>query len=157
MDIYYTDLTKFEGKNDYYKGHNAAREIIKYCAKNIYNIENSALEIIDGKPQFKYAELQFSISHSGEIAAVCFDKNPVGFDIERIVKRNYTSIVERLNFKLEKDTLEEFYKCWTQYEAAYKLHDEVIHRFNGKISENYEFSIASKNSFQLEKVEELFL
>ena len=156
MDIFYTDLTKFDGKNDYYKGHNAGREIVKYCAKNIYHIENPEIEIVDGKPKFKFSKLQFSISHSGTIAAVCFDINPVGFDIERIVKRDYKSIAKRLNFKMENDSLEAFYKSWTQYEAAYKLHNEVIYRFNDKILNEYVFSIASSNSFKLERIKELF-
>ena len=157
MDIFYTDLTKFDGKNDYYKGHNAAREIIKYCAKLIYDIENHELEIINGKPKFKFSKIQFSISHSGTIAAVCFDKNPVGFDIEQIVQRDYASIAQRLNFKLEDDSLEAFYKCWTQYEAAYKLHKNVNFYLNGKIQNNYEYAIASEKYIKIDKIEELYL
>ena len=157
MDIFYTNSNNFEGKNNYYKGHFAARAIIEYCAKNIYNIENPELEIVNNKPKFKYSDINFSISHSGEIAAVCFDKNPVGFDIEKIKNRNYKSIAKRMNFSLEEDSLEAFYKCWTQYEAAFKLQNEVKYRFSEKLSANYVFSIASIQKINPESIQELFL
>lgn len=156
MDIFYTDLKNFNGENRYKKGHLAGRQIIKYCAENIYNIKDSEIEIINKKPQFKYSDIKFSISHSGEYAAVCFDKNEVGFDIEHITERDYTEIAKRMNFKLEENSLTAFYKCWTEYEAAYKLQREVKYRFCNKLNENYMFYIASENEFKLERIQELF-
>lgn len=156
MDIFYTNIKSFKSENRYKRGHLAARRIIEYCAENFYNIENAEIEIIHNKPKFRYSDIQFSISHSKELAAVCFDKNPVGFDLEYMAERGYKEIVKRMNFKLEENSLSAFYKCWTEYEAAYKLQNEVKYRFCNKLDENYMFFIASGNEFKLEKVQELF-
>lgn len=156
MDLFYTNVNNFDIEKKHKRGHIAARRIIEYCAKNFYNIENPELEIVDEKPQFKYSTLQFSISHSGEYAAVCFDKNPVGFDIERIRNRDYKLIAQRMQFELKENSLLEFYRCWTEYEATFKLHNEVKYRFCDTLNDNYVFFIASNNEFKLERFQELF-
>lgn len=157
MDLFYIKICNFKAENRYRKGHNAGRYVLEYCAENIYHIQNPEIELINKKPSFKNSSLQFSISHSGEYAAVCFDKNPVGFDMEQITKRDYKEIAKRMKFELEEDSLYAFYRCWTEYEAAYKLHGEVKYRFSDNLNENYIFSIASGNKFKLEKIQELFL
>ena len=157
MDLFYTNINQFTGENRYKRGHIAGRRIIEYCAQNIYDIKNPEIEIVNSKPKFKYSDIQFSISHSGEYAAVCFDKKPVGFDLEHIIERDYREIAKRMKFNLEEDSLKGFYKCWTEFEAAYKLQSEVKYRFCDKLNENYIFTITSENIFALDKIQELFL
>lgn len=145
MDIFYLFLDKSNFKNEkkYFREHFAGRFIVEYAAKNYFQIKNSEIEIINNKPQFKYSDIKFSISHSNNVAAVCFDKNPVGFDIEFIKQRNYISIAERMKFNLNENSLEEFYKCWTKYEAEYKLQIEAKSFYSGIFIPHYAFSVAS--------------
>lgn len=125
MDLFYTYTDNFSGKNEKEKQHNAGRYIIEYAANHIYKIENPEIEIKNKKPGFKYSDINFSISHSNNIAAVCFDKYPLGLDIEFIKKRNYMAIVKRMKFKMQENTINEFYKNWTLYEAGIKLQNKV--------------------------------
>ncbi len=123
--------------------HEKSRFIIEYAAKNLYKIKNSELEIINNKPKFKYSDIEFSISHSGCIAAVCFDSSIVGFDIEKIKKRDYIAIAKRMNFQLKENTIEEFYKKWTLYEASYKLQGKVQSFISQVFSDDYMISVVS--------------
>ena len=76
MNIFYLYIDEFytTGKISKYH-HEAGRYILEYVAKNFYKIENSELEIVNDKPKFKHSNIKFSISHSNNIAAVCFDEN----------------------------------------------------------------------------------
>ncbi len=154
MDIFYIKIKE----NHFNSGHEAGRYIIEYAAKNFYNIKNAEIEIINKKPKFLYSDLKFSISHSKEIAAVCFDTNETGFDIEKINPRDYKSIAQRMKFVLEEDTLEAFYKCWTLYEAEYKLQKEAKYTFTSLLEKNYMMSIASadetniKSNLRIQKI-----
>ncbi|MBQ3642037.1 hypothetical protein II906_08965 [bacterium] len=121
MDIFYIKTEIFNILKKGSEQSALGRYIIEYAAKNHYNIENSELEIINNKPKFKYSDVNFSISHTDGLVAVCFDENPVGFDVEKIKKRNYKAIANRMNFDMKKDSPEEFYRCWCEYEAEYKL------------------------------------
>lgn len=125
MDLLYTYIDRFDGKTKREKQYNAGRFIIEYAAKNLYKIENSEIEIINKKPRYKYSNIEFSISHSGNIAAVCFDNFPIGLDIEQITNRNYNAISKRMKFNQVEYTLEEFYRNWTLYEAGIKLQNKV--------------------------------
>lgn len=143
MDLFYTYINNFDGKDEKQKQHNAGRYIIEYAAKNIYNIENSEIEIINKKPKFKHSDIMFSISHSNEIAAVCFSNSPVGLDIEQIIPRDFEKISKRMNFKLKEHTLEEFYKNWTLYEAEIKLQNKVRSSKTILFLNNYVLSVVS--------------
>lgn len=145
MNLFYLNIDNFSFKSasKYEREHNAGRYVLNYAAKNFYNIKNTELEIINEKPKFRYSDINFSISHSKNIAAVCFDKSPVGFDIEIIKPRDYIAIAERMNFKLENNLLEEFYKEWTLFEAKYKLQQEAKSVFSMQFLDNYMISIAS--------------
>ena len=152
MDIFYLFIDKYfkdEKKRD--KEHKAGRYLVEYVAKNVYGIRNSEIEIIKEKPKFKYSDIKFSISHSKNIAAVCFDDSEVGFDIEYIKPRDFLSISQRMNFKLEENTLENFYKCWTKYEAEFKLGQMAIYTLSNVFLDEYIISVASgsKKKFQL--------
>ncbi len=145
MDLFYLNIDDFNFNADskHSLEHIAGRYVLDYAAKNFYNIKNTKLEIINNKPKFKYSDINFSISHSKNIAAVCFDDNPVGFDIEQIKPRDYNAIALRMKFNLEKNTLEEFYKQWTIFEAKYKLQAEAKSIYSIPFLDNYVISIAS--------------
>lgn len=150
------DLIYSKCENTKENQHRTGRFIIEYAAKNLYNIENSELEIINNKPKFKHSDINFSISHSDCIAAVCFDYSKVGFDIEKIKERDIISISKRMNFKCEENTLEEFYKNWTLYEASYKLQDKVQSCISQIFSDDYVLSVVS-NKKQNIKLNIIFL
>lgn len=103
------------------KQHCLGRFIIDKVAREVFNIENSTLEIVNNKPRFKYSTVHFSISHSKNIVLVAFDKNPVGVDVEFMKERNFNEIFARYNYRKENISKELFYKFWTEYEAAIKL------------------------------------
>ncbi|MBQ9246733.1 hypothetical protein IJ182_10755 [bacterium] len=123
MDIFYVYIAENSSnpKISHSLQHEIGRKIIEYVAKNLYKINNSEIEIINNKPQFKYSSKQFSISHSKNIVMVAFDDFPVGLDVEFIKPRDYNSLAKRMNFVLDEDNINCFYKRWTQYEAEYKL------------------------------------
>ncbi len=148
MELFYLIIENFN-LNDrlkYEKQHNASRCLLEYVAKNIYNIKNTEIEIINKKPKFKYSNINFSISHCENIICICFDNNPVGFDIERIRPRNYRKISQRMNFKMEEDSLNEFYRCWTIYEAGVKLQKPVKSMFSSIFLDKYIISAVSNET-----------
>ena len=143
MDLFYTTCDKFAGNTSRERQHKAGRYIVEYVAKNIYKIENPELEVVNKKPKFKYSDLHFSISHCRNYVIVVFDKNPVGADIEKITKRDFEAISERMNFKLKENTLNEFYKEWTLFEARYKLQQEAKNTLTIDFMDEYKISVAS--------------
>lgn len=144
MDIFYTIIDENPNKKLHQQfQHQTGRKLIEYAAKNIYKIENTEIEIVNNKPKFKFSDKKFSISHSKNVVAVCFDDEEVGVDIEYIAPRDYISIAKRMNFKLENDSLEAFYKAWTQYEAVYKLGDNPKIEYNCRFLNSYYLSAAS--------------
>ncbi|MCD7878342.1 MAG: hypothetical protein LUG16_00230 [Candidatus Gastranaerophilales bacterium] len=128
--------------------HQTGRYIIEYAAKEVYKIPDNELIIINKKPEFKYSNIHFSISHSKDIAGVCFDLNPVGFDIEKVLNIDFERIAARMKFQLQENSLNEFYKHWTLYEAEYKLQKKSLSAYTTEIyidEEKYIMSVASTN------------
>lgn len=148
MDLYYIIIENFntKPKSKYIKQHKAARYLLEYIAKNIYNIENTEIEIINKKPKFKFSNIEFSISHCENIVCICFDNNSVGFDIEKIIQRDYKKIAQRMKLKLEEDSLNEFYRCWTIYEAGIKLQKEVKSKYSSIFLDKYIISAVSNET-----------
>ncbi len=161
MDIFYLYIDDYinagiiNGGTKHEKEHNAGLYIVEYAAKKYFHIENSEIEVINNKPEFKFADVHFSISHSHNIAAVCFDFNDVGFDIEIIKNRDWLNIAERMNFKLKENSIEEFYKCWTKYEAEFKLQKQansiksMIFKDEKTSVQEYAVSIASYDTAEI--------
>lgn len=143
MDLYYTNCENFDGDKLNKKQHNAGRYIVEYVAKNILNLENSEIIIENKKPKFKHSDVKFSISHSNCWAVVAFSNNEVGVDIEKIKQRDYKELAERMNFELKEDTLSDFYRCWTIYEAEYKLQQKANFVETIDFENEYKISIAS--------------
>ena len=148
MDLFYLIIENFNVKQDskYTMQHKASRYLLEYIAKNIYNIENTEIETINKKPKFKYSNIEFSISHCENIVCVCFDNNPVGFDIEKIIQRDYKKISQRMHLELKEDTLNEFYRCWTIYEAGIKLQKPITKSFSSIFLDKYFISAVSNET-----------
>ena len=143
MDLYYINCENFEGNNLKEKQHNAGRYIVDYVAKNIYKIENSEIIIENKKPKFKYSDIKFSISHSDCWVVVGFSEYEIGVDIEKIQERDYKAIAKRMKFDLKEDSLSDFYRCWTIFEAEYKLQQKAKNIQTIDFKDEYKISVAS--------------
>ncbi len=102
----------------------------------------------NGKPVAKNCYV--SISHSGDMVAVCKNDNvPVGIDIEKMTERDFSKVANRFfrGKELEKfnanPTAETFYEIWTRKEAYSKILgtgvQEVVKGFDVYSLANYEF------------------
>lgn len=138
----YSDGRMYKSKAKYLE-HLCGLYLVKSAAKEIYDIQNPEIEIINSKPFFKDCGLYFSISHSGNIVAAAFHTGNIGFDIERIKPRNYKALLERFDIKKENPTAEDFYKFWTLYEAQIKLGTSYISSFTMPFGDEYVLSCVS--------------
>ena len=145
MDIYVIDIrvAKFLPEEllkefDYKKYNNYDKNVIHCLSylmvnrilREIYHIGDCEIVFHLNKPILKSGRKHFSISHSGGYIAIGFSDYNCGIDIEEIKERNYRAISEKMGFK--SDSLEEFYKNWTEYEAMYKFNES-----NENISKYY--------------------
>lgn len=87
--------------------------------REFYQIEDREVIFEGRKPVLKSGKIHFSISHSEDFVVIAFSKYNCGVDIEKIKLREFEKISKRMGFACE--TLEDFYKEWTKYEADYKL------------------------------------
>lgn len=119
------------------------RFIAEYVAKNYYGVENTEIIVENGKPKFKFAKLNFNISHSENIVVCVFDDYPVGIDVEYMKDRNFDEISKylKVDFKEKND----FYRYWTQYEARIKLQSEIKQTLTFEILKGYMCSLLSSN------------
>jgi len=101
--------------------------------KEYYGIEDRTIMFKSGKPVLKTEEKEFSISHSNNYIALAFSDSKCGIDIENIKQRNFKKISQRMKFHSE--TLKEFYKNWTEYEAKYKLGEQPKSEYSFEIPE----------------------
>lgn len=152
MDIFYTRIKNEKNRTLHDIQHYTGRLLLNYVAKEIFDIKNSEIEIINKKPEFKYSNKKFNISHSEEIVAVCFDDFNIGFDIEKMKNRNFEQIAKRMNFTLKKYDKETFYKAWTLFEAKYKLQNTANSTYSAIINNEYAISVASEATTDIEKI-----
>ncbi len=102
----------------------AAQELIKMGAENLHYNEKK-------KPLADNCYV--SISHSGDMVAVCTSEKPIGIDIEKIDRtRDLNKIANRfyhgkeLEFWEETPTAELFFEIWTKKEAYSKISGEGV-------------------------------
>lgn len=98
--------------------YSVGRFLINLGAEKFFNIKNPEIDESQQKPRIKNDEFYFSISHSLDYICVAFSDQEIGFDIEKIREKNYKKIAKRMNFNC--NTLEDFFKLWTEFEAKYK-------------------------------------
>lgn len=111
----FDSVYKSEKRNIEYQ---IGRFLTKYVAKNVFNLLDTDIDVLDKKPMFAHSNLRFSISHSDEYVVVAFSQKEIGLDVEKFKERNLEKFSKY--FKKEFKTQEEFYKYWTIYEAKYK-------------------------------------
>ena len=120
MQIYYSYIDKYYNNSSLTKREKErllGRKIVLDVAKSVYGVEDEI--VYDGKrPHFKNDGIHFSISHSENLVVVAFDDEPVGIDVEFVKPRDFEKLARRYGIKIE--TLADFYKWWTSYEAKYK-------------------------------------
>jgi len=124
----------------------AGRQLAIKAAQKVFGIEYPEIEVVDNKPRFVNSDLHFSISHSNKLVAVCFDHEPVGFDIEFMKDRNFERFAARYNIPAQK---EEFYRFWTAYEARIKLQTKPQQLKTFMLQDGYMATIASARTFDL--------
>lgn len=81
-----------------------------------------------GKPELIEGQVHFSLSHSGDLAALAVAAFPLGVDIEimrpvsRDLPERYFSVAERtgLHDLADEPWREAFFRCWTRKEAVIK-------------------------------------
>ena len=85
------------------------------------------------KPFFKQSELQFNISHSGELVACAISKTgEIGIDVEWRVDLEIKDFKSQMTDRewqrvtTAKDSLKEFYIYWTEKEAVIKAQGEGL-------------------------------
>lgn len=124
--------------------HSFSYLILDRILREVYKINDREIKFDNQKPVLKTGEKHFSISHSGEYIALGFSDTNCGIDIERIDdKRDWQAIAERMKFKSQ--SLEEFYKDWTRYEAEYKLGNKCKAGRGFKV-EDYIITAVSENT-----------
>lgn len=86
----------------------------------------------NGKPTLQSGE-KFNISHSGNIVAVAFSENEIGFDIEQIAEIEIAGIISQFHpdemrqlSELEHGKVDLFYQVWTRKEAFLKATGDGI-------------------------------
>lgn len=156
-----SNLLKSIDKDSFLQIHNSPNKNIesnialllsKYIAHKIYGISKTEIIRIDEKPEFKYFKTYFSISHSKGIIGIAFSQSPIGFDIEKIKKRNLIELSKFLNIKI--DTLIDFYQYWTIYEAKYKSGLKNSNVQSG-VFEDYVFSVSALENSKMLKIYEI--
>lgn len=118
-------------------GEMLARQMIStYC--NVAPEEISFEYGLYGKPNAKYLDVEFNISHSDEMAVCAISDNPIGIDVEMIrpigtnilrklctdVDLEYIfgngTITNNLPSDFDEQQLHRFYEVWTAKEAYFK-------------------------------------
>lgn len=124
----------------------AAQELIKMGAENLHYNEKK-------KPLADNCYV--SISHSGDMVAVCTSDKPIGIDIEKIdTTRDLSKIAKRfyhgkeLELYRENPTAELFFEIWTKKEAYSKISGEGV----GEVFKGFDVFSLSEFDFQTENV-----
>lgn len=125
--------------------YSLGRFLAKCGARAFYGKDNAIISEKRKKPFIKFANFDFSISHSDNLAGVAFDDTNVGLDIEKIKPRNLAKLAKRYGENFEDEIA--FYKFWTSYEAQYKSGVENVKSFNFA---DYVFSVSAQNIDKIE-------
>lgn len=167
--IYFFELSE---KNEY-KNEDLPQSVLSHCKKQEsfaaakalidMGVQNLGYEE-NGKP---VADNCFvSISHSGNMVAVCTSEKPIGLDIELIdEKRNLEKLSKRVFCGKELEifnnspTVEQFYEIWTKKEAYSKIDgqgvNEIMSGFDIFDLQDYDFHTEIINDYILSICEKI--
>lgn len=120
-------------KNEKDRRLSLAGEILaKEMLAELYAVDLDDIVIekdLKGRPTTNFADINISISHSGEISVCAVDSSPIGIDIEKIRRVNLKSAQRFCNLKelmyIESAETDEqknfrFFEIWTSKEAEFK-------------------------------------
>ena len=162
MELYYFNINEKEVNKE-----KLPEAVLSHCRKKESFLAAEAL-INMGVDNLHYNEKKkpladncfVSISHSGDMVAVCRSENPIGIDIEKIDgSRNLEKIANRfyhgkeLELFNENPTAETFFEIWTLKEAYSKISGEGV----GEVFEGFDVFSLSDYKFKTEKVDEYML
>lgn len=145
MKIYYMELcifsknfrllkNKFKDDNNYKTISNISRLFSDYILSNELKVDPGTIEYfynLNGKPYIKNRnDIFFSVSNTNDIIAIAVSNNPIGIDVEQIIKLNNKNcyLLEVLNNTelnfietlKEKEASKYLFETWTQKESYLK-------------------------------------
>lgn len=103
--------------------------LLEYALNDIGEVDKEILEDENGKPHLKDCDINFSLSHSGNVAMCAVSKYPVGCDVEKVreinlkIAKRYFCKEETENifsFTKENDRIDAFFRLWTLKESYVK-------------------------------------
>lgn len=163
MELYFFDITKVEERNK----ENLPQSVLDHCTKKESFLAADAL-IRMGVENLHYNDKKkpladncyVSISHSGNLVAVCKSDKPIGVDIEKIdYDRDVKKIAERFYHGEELDVFRKnptpniFFEIWTKKEAYSKIGGEgvgeVFKGFDVFSLDDYTFETENINGYML--------
>ena len=142
----------------------AKKMIAKHCSKAPENIE--ILTSSNGKPYVKNSDIEFNISHSGEMVACALSDTPIGVDIEKVREIDdklidFVCTADEKKYVCEKDETKQprFFEIWTAKEAFFKcdgsgisdlksinvLDTDIKRNLISEFKEDYAISVYQKN------------
>ncbi|WP_185245468.1 4'-phosphopantetheinyl transferase superfamily protein [Chryseobacterium bernardetii] len=110
------------------------RILLKYGLHQYFDIQDFEIgRTPDHKPFLKNKNLNFNISHTGNLAVCCIHEFPIGIDAEYI---NQETNYEEFKFQMtegefhrihsSEDPLKTFFSYWTEKEAVIKAHGKGL-------------------------------
>ncbi|MBQ8767736.1 MAG: 4'-phosphopantetheinyl transferase superfamily protein [Clostridia bacterium] len=162
MELYYFNINEKEVNKE-----KLPETVLSHCKKKESFLAAEAL-INMGVDGLHYNEKKkpladncfVSISHSGNMVAVCKSQKPIGIDIEKIDKsRSLEKIANRFYHGKELElfnknpTAETFFEIWTLKEAYSKISGEGV----GEVFEGFDVFSLSDYNFKTEKIDEYML
>jgi 4'-phosphopantetheinyl transferase len=116
-----------------------ARAVLRAILGNYLGLPPPAVPVVDaGKPHLADGELEFSVSHAGDVALIAIARAPVGVDIECVEPIGADELAGLGEFVFSEreretwlgrppsDRLGAYYRLWTQKEAYLKATGEGI-------------------------------
>ena len=163
MKVYYFKVSESSEINK----ENLPKSVLQHCKKKESFLAAQAL-IEMGAENLHYGDKNkpfadncyVSISHSGDMVAVCTSDKPIGIDIEKIDrKRDLNKIANRFYHGKELDdfkansTADLFYEIWTKKEAYSKISGEGV----GEVFKGFDVYSLDGYVFETEIIDEYVL
>lgn len=132
-------LYVYEGYQGGAGGRQRTEELVRRAAKQYIREERLSLGTVSGeilrtergKPYFKEAPVEFSVSHTGPLWVCLIDTEPVGVDVQKIRPCRREKIAERYYTPDEQEYAEAmgengFFQIWARKEAYVKFTGDGI-------------------------------
>lgn len=139
----YSDDQEFKSMKRFLQ-FSIGRFLVKSAAQKIYNLSDVEIVIENDKPKFKNNQLYFSISHCKNFIVAAFDNQNCGLDIEIMKPRDLDALSKR--YEREFNSIEEFYKFWTEYEAEIKLQQKTQGKYSCVFQDKFMLTAVSSDS-----------